>query len=125
MTTVTEANRKTSARSFAGVARRAPLTVAFSKLPGVTLTGTGDGNSVNSVPGKNGIDDGYTGSVRAPWYAYSFATRAYSSPFGTVTPKQIEQGTITVDGETRIILNAKLNAIKTILEIKIGGISDE
>jgi hypothetical protein len=98
--------------------------VEFSKVPGITHYCTGDGLSVKSIPGKNGIDDGYTGAIRVPWYLFNFTAKTYTEPFGTVTPNEIERGTVTIAGEERAILNVKLNSLATIIEIKLAGLQD-
>lgn len=121
MATSSDIIRKSAARAFRLMSDRVPATCIYRTVQVVGILETRSGRP---IPSQAGVEDGFSGFVRLPWYDYNRATGTYSEPFAGITIEEIAQDRITVNGVELLVVNASIDGPGAVLTLKVGGVFD-
>lgn len=121
MATASDIIRKSAARAFRLMSERVPATFI---LKGVEVVGILETRSGRPIPSQSGVEDGFSGIARLPWYSYDKDAGTYSDPFAGVALEEIAQGTIVCNGVELLVVNAAIDGNGAVLTLKLGGVFD-
>lgn len=121
MATASDIIRKSAARAFRLMSERVPATFV---LQGVEVVGILETRSGRPIPSQSGIEDGFSGVARLPWYSYDKAANSYSEPFAGISIEDIAQDRIVCNGVELLVVNAAIDGIGAVLTLKLGGVFD-